>query len=78
MIGIAAHEDHAARHHLQRIDVGDREAQHLRVEPHGALEVADVEHDMAELGDAKRHTNGTLQALEIGNFAPPRPPCRRL
>src|SRR5260221_3634349 len=55
MIRIEAHEHHAARHHVGAVDVGDLEPEHLGVEAHRAVEVADVEHDMAELADAERH-----------------------
>ena len=74
MVGIAAHEHHAAGNHLLGIDIRDREAEHLCVELNSALEVGDIEHDMTELGDAKRQAKRPLQALDIRH--PLLPPCR--
>ena len=64
MIGVAAQEHHAARHHLLGIDVGDLEAQHLGIEPHRALDIAHIEHDMADLADAERQPAGRSNCLE--------------
>jgi hypothetical protein len=49
MVGVAPHEDHAARHHAVRIAVADLQAEQLGVEAHRRLEVGDVEHDVSEL-----------------------------
>ena len=54
MIRVEAHEDHAAGDHLLLIDIGDLEAQNLRVKPDGLFEIAAVQHDMADLGDRER------------------------
>jgi hypothetical protein len=49
VVGVAAHEDHAARDHLLRVDVRDPEAEHLRIEVRRALQVGDSDHDVTEL-----------------------------
>ena len=64
MVGIAAQEGHAARHHLLRIDVGNLEAQHLGIKPHRARDIAHVDHDMANLADVKRQAVRPLQFLQ--------------
>jgi hypothetical protein len=55
MVGAAAHEHHAARHHLVGINVRHLEAQHLGIKAHRALDIAALQHDMADLLDAERH-----------------------
>ncbi len=54
---IRAHpeEDHAAGHHRIGIPVADLEAEDPRVEAHRALEVADVEHHVADLAELELH-----------------------
>ena len=56
MVGVAAQEDHAAGHHLLRIDVRNLEAEHLGVEPCGPLDVAHIENDVSQLADTERKT----------------------
>ena len=53
MVRVAAHEDHAAVHHRVGIDVRDPEAEDAGVEIDRALQVGDVEHDMADLADVE-------------------------
>src|SRR4029079_2832864 len=49
MVGVAAHEHHAARHHRLGIAIADLQPQHLGVEAHRRLEIADVQHHVADL-----------------------------
>ncbi len=56
MVRVAAQEDHAAGHHLFRIDVRNLEAEHLGVESRRALHVAHVENDVSQLADTERKT----------------------
>ena len=55
MIGIAAHEYHAARHHLFRIDIGNLEAEHASVEIDRALQVGRAQDDVPDLRDPEVH-----------------------
>src|SRR6266567_3615516 len=65
MIGIAAHEHHAAGTHASGINIRHLKAQDLRVEAYGASHVADVEDDVADLVDAERQALRTLQLLHF-------------
>jgi hypothetical protein len=58
MVRMAAQKNHAARHHLFRVDIGDSKAQYLGVESGGSFEVAYPQDNMAELGDMKVHSLG--------------------
>src|SRR5262249_6054147 len=54
MVRVAAQENHAARHHLRRVDVGDLEAEYLGVEPRRPLDVMHVDNDVSQLSDTER------------------------
>ena len=53
MVRVAAKKDHAAGHHLFRIDVRNLKAEHFGVKPRRSLDVAHVENDVSQLADAK-------------------------
>jgi hypothetical protein len=55
MVGIEPEEDHAAGHHDIGVAVAHLEAEDARVEGHRALEVGDVEHDVADLAELELH-----------------------
>jgi hypothetical protein len=63
MVRVAAQENHSARHHCLRVNVGDFEAEHLSVKRSGFFQVPDLQHDMAELADVKIHSFGRSHAL---------------
>ena len=68
VIWIAAHEHHAARHHVLGIDVGDLESQHLRVELRGLAQVARPQDDVTELADPKRSIGGRPQSPQLSRI----------
>src|ERR1700732_632317 len=54
MVRVAAQKNHAAGHHLLRIDIRDLETEQLGIEPGRSLYVAYVEDDMTQLADTER------------------------
>ena len=62
VIGIAAHEHHAAFHHLVRVDIRHAKAEHAGVEAHAAIEIRHVEHHVPDLVDLERRVRRTRVA----------------
>ena len=54
MIGIAAHEHHAARHHVVAVDIRYLEAQHAGVKRHRTFEIGNHQHHMADFTQFER------------------------
>jgi hypothetical protein len=65
VIGVDAHEHHAAGHHRRRIAVAHLQPEHLRVEAHGGLQIGDVQHDVAELSELERLHMRTTLVVEV-------------
>ncbi len=65
MIAVAAQKHHASSHHLFGINVRDLEAENVSVKLGGALEIGDLQHHMADLGDVELHTSGRRHAFEF-------------
>jgi hypothetical protein len=49
VIGVAAKEGYAARHHAGRVAIADLKPEGGGIDVHARLEIADVEHDMTDL-----------------------------
>ncbi len=65
MIGVEAHEHHAAGHHLRLVDVRNLEPENLRVELHGSLKIAAVQDHMSDLRDRERNVGCRWQRLDL-------------
>jgi hypothetical protein len=63
MVRIATQENHPARHHCFRVNIGNFETQHFGVKSSGFFQVADLQHDMTELADVKLHSLRRSHAL---------------
>jgi hypothetical protein len=55
MVGVDPEEDHAAGHHGVRIAIAHAEPEHAGVEGHRAVQIGDVEHDVADLPELELH-----------------------
>jgi hypothetical protein len=68
MIGIAAHEHHAAGHHVVAVNVRYLETQHAGVKRDRAFEIGDHQYDVADFVEGKRWwgvADGGAQAVGV-------------
>src|SRR5262249_22106361 len=83
MIAAHAEKDHSTRHYAVGIAIGDAQPEHVLVEAEGRVEVADVQHHVADLSELEFHVDPLSRpGARIGGARPglrraratPRPP----
>jgi hypothetical protein len=65
MVGVDPEEDHAAGHHGVRIAIAHPEPEHAGVEGHRAVQIGDVEHDVADLPELELHRRGVYRQAGV-------------